>query len=263
MVRNFYGVLRVNDIPSDGIRPSVRQLRNGTIVHGTQILDVARRSAPTTYFGPQSGAGMALLAARRRGPIRVGVIGLGVGTLAAYGRKGDRYSFYEINPLVVDLAQSQFDFVRESPAQIDIIPGDARLSLEKEPPQNFDIFLVDAFSGDAIPVHLLTREALEVYFRQLRPQGVLAIHVSNRFLDLPPVVEAGARAVGAHAVKIASAEDATNAIFRATWMLLTRPAEPGVPALSTLLPPGVASPGEQRVVRTWTDDYSNLLQILK
>jgi len=263
MVRNFYGVLRVNDIPSDGIRPSVRQLRNGTIVHGAQILDVVRRGAPTTYFGPQSGAGIALLAARQRGPIRVGVIGLGVGTLAAYGRKGDHYSFYEINPLVVDLAQSQFDFVRESPAQIDVIPGDARLSLEGEAPQNFDVFLVDAFSGDAIPVHLLTREAFELYFRQLRPQGVLAIHVSNRFLDLPPVVEAGARAVGAHAVKIASAEDPANAIFQATWMLLTRPAEPGVPALSTALPPGVASPGDQRVVRTWTDDYSNLLQILK
>jgi SAM-dependent methyltransferase len=265
MVRNFYGVLRVNDIPAGAERPAMRQLRNGTIVHGAQILDVNRRDAPTTYFGPQSGAGIALRLLRQRGPIRVGVIGLGVGTLASYGRKGDRYTFYEINPLVIDLAKTQFDFVTQSAAQIDIIPGDARLSLERQSPQQFDVFLVDAFSGDAIPVHLLTREALELYFRHLKPQGVLAIHVSNRFLDLPPVVEAGARAVGARVVKVTSAEDQPSAIFQATWMLLDRPAQPGGPAAGDLLPPGKAlqSEEEERTVRTWTDDYSNLLEILK
>jgi hypothetical protein len=258
MVRNFYGVLRVNDVAPGAIRPAIRQLRNGTIVHGSQILDATNRSVPTTYYGTQSGAGVALLA-RQRGNIRVGVIGLGAGTVAAYGQTGDHYSFYEINPLVIDLAKTQFDFVRQSPAQVDIIPGDARLSLESETPQNFDVLLVDAFSGDAIPVHLLTREAFGLYFRHLKPQGVLAVHVSNRFLDLPPVVQASARAVGARAVKIVSPEDQANAIYRATWMLVDRPAVPGgIAGAAEALP----SSGE-RIVRTWTDDYSNLIEILK
>ena len=183
-------------------RPAVRQLWNGTIVHGEEILDASRHEAATTYYGTQSGAGVALLLARQRGNIRVGVIGLGAGTLAHYGQKGDHYSFYEINPLVIDLANTQFDFIRQSPAQVDMIPGDARLSLERETPQNFDVLLVDAFSGDAIPVHLLTREAFGLYFRHLKPQGVLAVHVSNGFLDLPPVVEAAARALGTRAVEV-------------------------------------------------------------
>ena len=259
MVRNFYGVLRVNNVPSTGIRPAMKQLRNGTIIHGAQILDAARRNAATTYFGTQSGAGVALLLARQRGNIRVGVIGLGAGTLARYGQKGDHYSFYEINPLVIDLAKTQFDFVGQSPAQVDIIPGDARLSLERETPQNFDVLLVDAFSGDAIPVHLLTRESFGLYFQHLKPQGVLAVHVSNRFLDLPPVVEASARAFGARAVKVTSAEDQANAIFQATWMLVDRPAAPsGIAGVAETAPPE-----EERVVRTWTDDYSNLIEILK
>jgi predicted O-methyltransferase YrrM len=259
MVRNFYGVLRVNNVPSTGIRPAMKQLRNGTIIHGAQILDAARRNAATTYFGAQSGAGVALLLARQRGNIRVGVIGLGAGTLARYGQKGDHYSFYEINPLVIDLAKTQFDFVGQSPAQVDIIPGDARLSLERETPQNFDVLLVDAFSGDAIPVHLLTRESFGLYFQHLKPQGVLAVHVSNRFLDLPPVVEASARAFGARAVKVTSAEDQANAIFQATWMLVDRPAAPsGIAGVAEAAPPE-----EERVVRTWTDDYSNLIEILK
>jgi SAM-dependent methyltransferase len=262
MVRNFYGVLRVNDVAPGAVRPAMRQLRNGTIVHGAQILDIARRDVPTTYYGQQSGAGIALLLARQRSPIRVGVIGLGVGTLARYGQEGDHYVFYEINPLVEGLAHSQFDFLSQSRAEIEIVHGDARLSLEKQTPQEFDVLLVDAFSSDAIPVHLLTREAFELYFRHLKPQGVLAVHVSNRFLDLPPVVEAGARAVGARAVKVIGPEDAANVVYQSTWMLLDRPADLVAPP-EEFLPPGAVSPAEERVVRTWTDDYSNLLEILK
>jgi SAM-dependent methyltransferase len=259
MVRNFYGVLRVNILPPMGARPEMKQLRNGTIIHGAEFLDTARRNDPTTYFGPQSGAGIALRLARQRGNIRVGIIGLGVGTLASYGRKGDRYSFYEINPLVIDLARTQFDFIRGSPAQVDIIPGDARLSLEREEPQNFDVLLVDAFSGDAIPVHLLTREAFALYFRHLKPQGVLAVHVSNRFLDLPPVVEAAARTLGARSVKVTSEEDQANGIFQATWMLVDRPSVLGGTAGAV---PSLPST-EERVLPAWTDDYSNLITILK
>jgi SAM-dependent methyltransferase len=270
MVRNFYGVLRVNIVPPGTVRPAVTQLRNGTVVHGEEILDVARNDVPTSYYGQQSGVGITLLFARQRGNIRVGVIGLGVGTLARYGQRGDHYFFYEINPLVVDLAANLFDFLGQSEAQVDIIPGDARLSLERQPPQEFDVLVVDAFSGDAIPVHLLTREAFELYFRHLKPQGVLAIHVSNRLLDLPRLVEAVARSVGARAVKVTNSEDEANAVYESTWMLLDRTATPnrtvsGLAESGISLPPGTSSQIEDkdRVVRAWTDDYSNLLEILK
>jgi predicted O-methyltransferase YrrM len=257
MVRNFYGVLRVRDVPSTGLRPAIKQLRNGTIVHGEEILDAPRRREATTYYGPQSGAGVALTLARQQGDIRVGIIGLGAGTLASYARSGDHYSFYEINPLVTELARSQFDFIRSSPAQIDIIPGDARLSLQRQEPQAFDVLLVDAFSGDAIPIHLLTEEAFALYFRHLKPQGVLAVHVSNRFLDLPPVVEASAGALGARAVIVENLEDQANALFKATWMLVDRNG-----ATAHLGSERDKSPAG-RSVRVWTDDYSNLLAILK
>ena len=268
MVRNFYGVLRVNIVGPSGLRPAVTQLRNGTVVHGEEILDVARNDVPTTYYGQQSGVGITLLFARQASNIRVGVIGLGVGTLARYGQKGDHYFFYEINPLVVDLATNLFDFLGQSEAQVDIIPGEARLSLERQPPQNFDVLVVDAFSGDAIPVHLLTREAFELYFQHLKPSGVLAIHVTNGFLDLPPVVEAAARAVGARAVKVTNSADEANAVYESSWMLLDRAAMPnrtvsGLAESRISLPPGTSSQVEDRVVRTWTDDYSNLLEILK
>jgi spermidine synthase len=251
-----------------GVRPAVTQLRNGSIVHGEEILDVARNDVPTTYYGQKSGVGITLLFARQDGNIRVGVIGLGVGTLARYGQKGDHYFFYEINPLVVDLATNLFDFLRQSEAQVDVIPGDARLSLERQAPQDFDVLVVDAFSGDAIPVHLLTREAFELYFRHLKPQGVLAIHATNRFLDLPAVVEAAAPTVGARAVKVTNSEDGANAVYESVWMLLDRTATPNrtMSALAesrVSLPPGTSSEIEDSVKRAWTDDYSNLVEILK
>ena len=169
MVRNFYGVLRVVDqvapnvvlVKGDAPRPLDEDLRfeklmNGTIDHGLQFLSPARRDQPTTYYGPDSGIGITLKAAGLTSPLDVGVIGLGVGTLAAYGRRGDRYKFYEINPLVVRIANQDFSFLRDSEAKIDIVLGDGRLSLEQERPQGFDVLVVDAFSGDSIPVHLLT-----------------------------------------------------------------------------------------------------------
>jgi spermidine synthase len=158
--------------------------------------------------------------------------------------------------------------LRQSEAQVDIIPGDARLSLERQVPQGFDVLVVDAFSGDAIPVHLLTREAFELYFRHLKPRGVLAIHVSNRFLDLSRVVEAGARIAGARAVKVTNDADEANAVYESTWMLLDRSASPSrtVSALiedKVSLPQGTSLQIEDRPVRAWTDDYSNLIGILK
>jgi len=267
-VRNFYGVLRVNILRSGAVRPAVTQLRNGTVVHGEEILDQRRSDVPTTYYGEHSGIGIALLFARQSGNIRVGVIGLGVGTLARYAQPGDRYIFYEINPQVVDLATNLFDFLRRSEGQVEIIPGDARLSLHRQPNQNFDLLVIDAFSGDAIPVHLLTREAFELYFRHLKPNCTLAIHVTNRSLNLPPVVDAVAAAVGARAVEITNSEDEPNAVYESTWMLIDRASNPN-PTVSNLvadrisLPPGTSvKMPNQTEVRAWTDNYSNLLGIL-
>jgi SAM-dependent methyltransferase len=259
MARNFYGVLRVRDLPATDVLPFRRELVNGTIVHGLEILDAGRLTQPTTYYAPQTGAGIALLSAENRGALNIGAVGLGAGTLAGYGRAGDHYVFYEINPLDIRIAQTLFSFLRESKAKIEIVPGDARLSLEREPAQNFDVLLVDAFSGDAIPIHLLTREAFQLYLRHLKPDGVLAIHVSNRFLDLTPVVEAAGRSLDLSTATVVNTLDQPNLVFTSTWILLARtqgdlPAQSPTPAYIKVPP---------RILPPWTDDYSNLLKILK
>ncbi len=192
MARNFYGVLRVTDevapsvgtLKGDKQRPvdedsRFRRLTNGTISHGLQFLSPARRDQPTSYYSPNSGIGVALTAKAGHGPLRVGVIGLGVGTIAAYGQPGDEYTFYEINPLVVQIAQEDFRFLQDSRAHVSFELGDARLTLERHQSQRFDVLAVDAFSSDSIPVHLITLEAFELYFRHLKPDGLLAVHVSN------------------------------------------------------------------------------------
>lgn len=260
-MRNFYGVLRLEDVVTTADQPARRDLINGTIVHGIEILEPGRTTEATTYYGPESGAAIALNMAHKRGSIHVGIIGLGVGTLAAYGQPGDRLTFFEINPLVVQVASSQFDFLRDSRAHIDIIPGDARISLERLPAQNFDVLLADAFSGDAIPVHLLTRESFELYFRHLKPDGLLAIHISNKFLDLKPVVEAAAQSLGVGSKAITNDADQRNYVYTATWVLLYRQGSPlaehdGKDALPHWSRSNV-------VVRPWTDDYSSLLKLLR
>ncbi len=257
--RNFYGVLRVSDLPATDKQPLRRQLVNGTIVHGIEILESARISQPTTYYGNESGAGIALLAARARGSLQVGVIGLGAGTLASYGQAGDRYFFYDINPLVIRTAQSQFAFLRDSKAEIQVVPGDARLSLERDAATQFDVLLVDAFSGDAIPIHLLTREAFELYLRHLRPHGVLALHVSNKYLDLEPVVRAAAGSLGLSTATVVNTADETNEIYTATWVLVARESSE-LPVQSPVI---AWSKVPQKNPQPWTDDYSNLLEILR
>ena len=258
MVRNFYGGLRVRE---RGPAPdTVRSLLDGVINHGQQYLDAQRRGHPTSYFGWRSGAGLALRAAGQRGPLRVGVIGLGVGTLAAYGRPGDYYRFYEINPLVVQVARSEFTFLQDSKARVEVALGDARLSLAREPDQHFDILVVDAFSSDSIPVHLLTREAFDLYFRHLKPAGMLAVHVTNKYLALAPVVHRIATALGKCDALIEGPGDRAMATFPSTWVLLS--------GQTDILeqPPirSAAKPVEDRPhLRVWTDDYSNLFRILK
>ena len=258
-VRNFYGALRVRDNGSETSLVAVRTLTHGTINHGEEYLNVAKRRMPTTYYGPQTGVGVAIREKQKKGAIRVGVVGLGTGTIAAYGRLGDYYRYYEINPLVPRITKGQFYFVPECPAKLDIAMGDARLSLEREAPGNFDVLAVDAFSSDAIPVHLLTKEAMQLYFRHLRPDGVLAVHISNRYLDLQPVVEGEAQAIGKLTRTIDNEDDDTVDVFSATWVLVFA-------AGSGFQPPEFFSSADiksKRKVRMWTDDYSNLFQILK
>ena len=259
LVRNFYGGLKVRDSGPASAQDSVRTLTHGTINHGEEFLNPARRDLPTTYYGPNTGVGIAIRDKQKDGPIRVGVVGLGTGTISAYGRSRDYYRFYEINPLVPRLARTEFHFIGDSKAHVDIAMGDARLSLDREQPENFDVLAVDAFSSDSIPVHLLTREAMDLYFHHLKPDGILAVHISNRYLDLQPVLRGEARVEGKVARLVDTDDDDTQDVFGATWVLITSP-KPGFD--NTIA--AASSPLEQsRNIRLWTDDYSNLFQILK
>ena len=203
--------------------------------------------------------GLAIRTKEKSGAIRVGVIGLGTGTLASYGREGDYYRFYEINPVVPEIARTQFTYLNDSPAKIEIAMGDARLSLEREADENFDVLAVDAFSSDSIPVHLLTKEAMLLYFRHLKKAGILAVHISNRYLDLAPVLVGQMRATGWLARLVDTEDDTETGVFGATWVLLTSPV--------SYFPEDILSQSKEmpegRIVRLWTDDYSNLFQILK
>jgi len=259
LVRNFYGGLRVRDSGAAISPQAVRTLTHGTINHGEEYLIPERRFLPTTYYGPNTGVGIAIREKEKTGPIRVGVIGLGTGTIAAYGRPGDYYRFYEINPLVPKIARSQFYFVPGCKARLDIAMGDARLSLEREAPEHFDVLAVDAFSSDAIPIHLLTREAMALYFRHLKRDGILAVHISNRYLDLQPVLKREAEALGKVGRVVDTEDDETQDVFSATWVLIASSASrfDGVEMEDS------AELEPARNVRLWTDDYSNLFQILK
>jgi hypothetical protein len=259
--RSFYGVLHVKEY-SPGEEAHLRRLVHGTILHGEQYMHDGLRRLITTYYTPSSGIGAAIQS-KQDHPIRVGVIGLGTGTIAAYGRPGDVYRFYEIDRNVVAIAQRDFTFLSDSAARVEIALGDARLSLEREPPQGFDVLAIDAFSSDAIPVHLITREALGTYLRHMKPDGIVAFHVSNRFLDLVPVVARIAREQGVQAVLVEDdpEEDDLTGRSRSDWVLVSRSAEAlGAQAIVER----DATPAEDRPEwRTWTDDYSNLIQILK
>ncbi len=256
--RSFYAALRVSDSGS-GLEET-RALTHGTITHGKQYRDPARRGWKTTYYGETSGVGRAIAALRAAGPVRIGVIGLGAGTLAAYGRAGDAVRMYELNPQVIELALREFTYLADSPAAVEVVLGDARLSLEREPAQGFDLLAVDAFSSDSIPVHLLTAEAFAVYFRHLEPGGILAVHISNRYLDLKPVLKAAAARFGKDARVVDDDSDVDRDTYGTTWVLFA--GAPDVFAREPLA--GAVEPlAAERPVRLWTDDYSDLSRILK
>lgn len=256
--RGFYGSLRTVQTPHAG-PDQQRILFHGTIEHGAQFLLAPRRMRATTYYGLDSGVGI-LLRECFPGPKRVGVVGLGVGTLAAYGRKGDYFQFYEINSQVADMAQSLFFYLRETQAETAITLGDGRLSLARETSPPFDVLILDAFSGDAIPIHLLTREAFALYLHRLRDGGVLAFHVSNDFLDLAPVVRNLANDARYDSILVHNHADPDEAILSADWMLVTKnQAVLANPSIQTHRKP-IENTKKSRV---WTDDYSNLLGTFK
>jgi SAM-dependent methyltransferase len=260
LMRNFYGTLRVRETHLPPQSDTDRQLLNGTIEHGAEWFAPQFLNQPLTYYATNSGLGLAMRLCCGQDPKRVGVIGLGTGTVAAYGNAGDVIRFYEINPLVERLARLWFTFLHDSGARTDVVLGDARLSLGVEPPQRFNVIVIDAFSGDAIPVHLLTREALALYRRHLQPDGILVFHVSNQYVDLEPVVAALAKDAGLYALSVHSHGDEQNGLYFADWILVTtnqaflRQPEVVNNAFPTPLRPGV---------RLWTDNYSSLLPLLK
>ncbi|HEX4882854.1 MAG TPA: fused MFS/spermidine synthase, partial [Casimicrobiaceae bacterium] len=257
--RNFYGVLRVQEIDA-GNANHRRSLIHGTILHGNQYLDPVLRRQATTYYTATSGIGRLIESLHPRvEPLRVAVVGLGTGSLATYGAKGDVYRFYEINPDVVALARRDFTYLADSEATIETALGDARLVLEREPAQRFDVLAIDAFSSDSIPVHLITTEAVAIYRKHLKPDGVIAFHVTNRFLDLVPVVDALAKAHGLAAVWIDD-DGAGTLASRSDWVLLS--ADAGrfeAPQIAEVAQPLRARPDW----RLWTDDFNNLVQVLK
>jgi hypothetical protein len=264
-VRNFYGSLRVTQTDAPVVHVPMRTLLHGAIQHGTQIFDPGFSHIPTTYYATDSGIGLALrfccgtrIAIAH--PRNIGVIGLGTGTIAAYGQRGDRIRFYEINPQVEPVARNLFTYIRDSFASVTVIPGDARTSLSSEAPQRFDVLAVDAFSGDAIPLHLLTREALRLYLRHMAPNGILAFHVSNQYLDLAPELALLANAEHLQVRHVVTGSSDARGEFRAEWVLMTFDptffTQEEIAVLSEQVP---IKPG----LRLWTDDYSSLLPILQ
>jgi hypothetical protein len=262
--RNFYGILRVVD-RSDQNGP-LRELSHGRVQHGFQYLDPEKRAWPTSYYGPHSGVALGIDALPR--PRRVAVVGLGAGTLAAWGREGDTYRFYEINPNVEPIARKWFTFLADSKARTGVVLGDARIQLERElaagRTHDFDLIAVDAFSGDAIPMHLLTAECAEIYRQRLAPGGIIALHISNRALDLEPVTRGLARYLGWQARMVVVARDLLDddkGESSSRWVLLTEKRETFTHSKirDTIL--GWSSSKEPVII--WTDDFASLWPILR
>jgi len=256
--RNFYGALRVKQTLKDNDPAAQRRLVHGVIMHGEQYLAPEHRGRVTSYYGESSGIGMALQLFHPQEQ-RVGVVGLGAGTLAGYAEAGDYFKLYEINPQVIDIATHYFYYLTEAKGKVETALGDARLTLEREPPQNFDVLAIDAFSSDAIPVHLITREAMKVYLRNVKPDGAIAFHVTNRYLQLAPVVKQLADEIGYQAVLI-SDDPTEHWLSRTDWVIVTKNPnfidDAGVKAKRVAIDP---IPG----LKPWTDDFNNLFQILK
>jgi SAM-dependent methyltransferase len=264
MERDFYGVVRTRDSAEP---VPYRAMLHGGIIHGGQLLGDAYRNTPSDYFGPGSGYGrlFAALNERKPGPRRVGIIGLGAGVVASYGRPGDTFTFYEISPRVLDVARSEFTFLRDTPAKTEVVLGDGRLSLEREAPRRYDVLGIDAFSGDSIPMHLVTREAMAQYVRHLAPDGVIVFQATNRYIDLLPIVKRLAAEVGMEAVVVSDAPAGSDSgpeywLSATDQILVTRNRE----LFTTDALRYVATPISDRGdLATFTDAHHNMFRILK
>jgi hypothetical protein len=268
--RNFHGSLSVEDICPDDPQLHGHTLMHGLICHGAQFVDPAKAPTPLSYYGTMSGVGLAFETIPVENGRRIGVVGLGAGTLAAYGRDGDNFRFYEIDPAVERLARKWFTYLADSAARCDVVIGDARLSLEQEPDQRFDLLVIDAFSGDAIPVHLMTQEVFATYFRHLSPKGVIAVHISSQHLDLCRVLVGMAADFRrqqkplfmARVINPLGNEPLPPAINSSIWMLLSRDPsflqQPAIARRSSPIRP--TEPSASPV--TWTDDYASLFAVL-
>ncbi len=262
--RNFYGVLTVREEFKDKAIGHHFVLHHGNTLHGLQFVDPVGAQMPTVYYAPQSGIGRMIIGMLSHSPAgrRYGIVGLGVGTLAAYARTNDYFRFYEINPAVMHVATKFFTYAPHCAAKVDCVIGDARLSLEKETAQNFDLLVLDAFSGDSIPVHLLTREAFGVYARHLKPGGVIAVHTSNNYLDLEPLLVSLAQTLG-YSLAVVEAHPAPKEwwVRPTIWVLLSRDARAlNLPEVRSAARVAKAVPGH---VRYWTDDFTSLYQVLR
>jgi len=274
--RNFYGVLAVRELSEGQSNEQAYTLFHGRVVHGFQFTSDAHRKVPTGYFGITSGVGLALTALQVSSvqtgngdgtpqSLRVGVVGLGAGTLAAYGKPGDYFRFYEINPEITRIASGPyFTYLKDCPARLDVIPGDARLSMESEleraQPQQFDLLAIDAFSGDAIPVHLLTDEAFQIYLREMKASGIIAVHITNTYFDLRPVLKRVAEHFSLHYLLMHTDGDNTITTY-SDWVLLSREDK----VLASLPPSagGLRTRALRENLPIWTDDYSNLFWVLR
>lgn len=259
-VRSYFGVYTV----TDDLALDQRRLAHGTTLHGLQRLNAGERAEPTTYYGRSSGVGLALQQADSRAAI--GIVGLGAGTLACYRRAGQDWTFFEIDPVMMQIARdpSRFHFLSDCAPDAPVVLGDARLMLEQTPPATFDILVIDAFSSDAIPLHLLTRQAVDIYAGALKPDGLLILHISNRFFDLQPVLAAEAKARGwPAALRYDDARDEQGHLTASTWVAMAPTAE----TLAQLTgDEDSATPWtsleERAGFRRWTDDYASTLPIL-
>jgi SAM-dependent methyltransferase/MFS family permease len=262
--RDFYGVVRTADheqpIP-------YRVMYHGAIMHGGQLLGDSFRNTPADYFGPGSGYGRVFASLRElepKKPLAVGIIGLGAGVVGSWMRPGDRLVFYEISPRVVDIARREFTFLADTAAKTEVVLGDGRLSLEREPPRGYDVLGIDAFSGDSIPMHLVTREAMALYVKHLKPDGVIVFQATNRFVDLLPVVKRLAGELGFEAVNVSDvpeAEFGPEYWYSATdQVIVTRNRRlldwPGLKMAAELIE-------DRKDLPTFTDAHHNLLRILK